>query len=440
MEKPGEGGEGARENGGVIGPGDELMGRYEVESLIASGGMADVHLARDRRLGRAVALKSFRVGTDPRRFEAETRLLAALQHPNLMSVFDAGEHEGVPFIVLQHVGGPTLADRLRAGPLAPDDVHRLAVDVTSALHYVHGQRIVHRDVKPSNILFEPDGRAVLGDFGVAVLLDATRLTADAATIGTAAYLAPEQATGGDVDAATDIYALGLVLIEAQTGEPVFAGSLPEVVAAKLGGDPPVPAGLPSPWAGLLTAMTRRDPRARPDAGAVLAGLGAGGAAAAAGATQMLPAGVVPAEGGAEPTMVVPAGGAPGDPAYGVPVWRRPMVAVAMVVGAAAVLAGILFLGAGGADDGDERGATAATTTAAPVAAQTTTTTSRDARCAELEAQKDAIEDAIDDAKEDSSGGRGKDGDDDDDDEVEDLVKDLEDDKKAVEQEQKSSGC
>lgn len=438
----GDQGKGARENGGVIGSGDELMGRYEVESLIASGGMADVHLARDRRLGRAVAVKSFRVGTDPRRFEAETRLLAALQHPNLMSVFDAGEHDGVPFIVLQHIAGPTLADRLREGPLAPDEVQRLALDVTSALDYVHRQRIVHRDVKPSNILFEPDGRAVLGDFGVAVLLDATRLTADAATIGTAAYLAPEQATGGDVDAATDMYALGLVLIEAQTGEPVFAGSLPEVVAAKLGGDPPVPAGLPSPWPGLLTAMTRRDPRARPDAGAVLASLGAGGAAGAPEPTQVLAAGDPLAGGDAEPTMVAPAGGPPPDRAYGVPVWRRPMVAAAMVVGAAAVLAGILFLGTGGAGDGDESGATAATTTttAAPLAAQTTTTTSRDARCAELEAQKDAIEDAIEDAKDGPPGQRGKDKDDDDDDEVEELVENLEDDKKAVEQEQKSSGC
>lgn len=255
----------ADEGSDVIAPGD-VLDRYEIEALIARGGMADVFLARDRRLDRHVAIKAFRVGTaDPARFDAETRLLARLTHRNLVSVFDAGEHDDVPFVVLQHVPGHTLATRLAAGPLPRDEVTRLARDVTAALEYVHAQRIVHRDVKPSNIFLHADGRSMLGDFGVAMLLDATRFTTDAAIIGTAAYLAPEQATGDTVTEAADVYALGLVPLESLTGLPAFAGSLQEVITAKLGRDPLVPIALDEPWPALLSDMTNRDPDLRPSA-------------------------------------------------------------------------------------------------------------------------------------------------------------------------------
>jgi serine/threonine protein kinase len=364
----------------VIAPGDELMGRYTVEALIASGGMADVHLGRDRRLDRTVAIKSFRIGaSDPRRFEAEVRLLARLHHPNLLSVFDAGEHEGVPFVVLQYVEGSTLAERLAAGPLRSDEVQRLGIDLASALDYVHRHRVVHRDVKPSNILMDSEGRALLGDFGVAVLLDATRLTTDAGTIGTAAYLAPEQATGHDVDGRADTYALGLVLLEALTGEVAFTGSLTEVVSAKLSRDPDVPPGLPAPWPGLLTAMTSRDVNRRPGAGAVVTTLtsGAGGD----GATMVLPV-----------THRLPAV-APG--------WRRPLAAV---VTAIALIAGLVLLLA--AASGDDPPALATSTTTTPTTTPpttsttvaTTSTTSRDDRCEELDDQLEDLDDDDDDER------------------------------------------
>lgn len=398
-------------------PGDELMARYVVEALIASGGMADVYRARDRRLDRVVAVKAFRIGTaDARRFEVETRLLARLNHPNLVCVFDAGEGDGVPFIVLQHVEGQTLADRLTSGPLGDREARRLAVDVASALVYVHGQRIVHRDVKPSNILLEPDGRALLGDFGVAVLLDATRLTIDGSTIGTAAYLAPEQATGHAVDARADIYALGLVLLEALTGRVAFTGSLQEVVTAKLGRDPHVPPDLPSPWPGLLAAMTRRDPSQRPDAHDVLTVLAA------------------PERAGATPaaTRVMPASAMPAPP----PPWRRPWLAaaalVAALVGLAAVAALVMALGSGGGSDGDN-----APTSTSSVPAATETTIDRVAHCAALEAEKEALDDELRQGERGRGRGKGGDGDDNDDDDAKEAFEEAKD---SIEDQKKAAGC
>ena len=263
----------------MIKPDAVLQGRYHVADLLAQGGMADVFRAHDTTLGRDVAIKAFRVGAgDVRRFHSETRILAALDHRNLVRVLDAGDLHGQPYVVLELVAGPTLAHRLGDGPLSDGDARRVGADLAGALAYVHAANVVHRDVKPSNILLAPDGRALLGDFGIALLLDTTRLTAAAETLGTAGYLAPEQVGGGLVTAAADVYALGLVLLEALTGNRAFVGTAQEVMMARLARAPSVPPDLASPWSELLSAMTALEPSVRPTAAAAEAHLrGAGDA-------------------------------------------------------------------------------------------------------------------------------------------------------------------
>ncbi len=240
--------------------------RYEVVGRLAVGGMADVFAARDRRLQRDVAVKIGRgLGTTDRgRFDTETRLLASLQHPHLVQVFDAGVHEGDPYLVLQLAEGPTLGHLLCAGPLDEDRLASLGGDVAGALAHVHGLGIVHRDVKPANVLTAADGRWLLGDFGIARLVDDAGVTATGTAIGTPAYFAPEQVAGGSATPATDVYALGLVLLEAATGRSAFPGPWAEAARARLVNDPDVGAA-PAAWRDLIAAMTARDPADRPPA-------------------------------------------------------------------------------------------------------------------------------------------------------------------------------
>lgn len=254
-----------------------LADRYEVTRFIAQGGMSDVYEATDRVLGRQCAVKVYRATAlaDRSRFDVEVRILAALNHPGLVHVFDAGEHDGDEFVVLELIDGPTLAMVLAdRGPLPPAEVRELADALADALAYVHAAGIVHRDVTPSNILCGSDGRARLADFGIARLLDASRVTSLAHTIGTVAYMAPEQVEGGDVTPAADVYALGLVLVEALSGRPGFDGLGHEVALARLARDPDVETGVPDHWSSLLREMTARAPDARPTATEVRHRLGA----------------------------------------------------------------------------------------------------------------------------------------------------------------------
>ncbi len=242
--------------------------RYAVVRRAGRGGMADVFVAHDERLGREVAIKAFR-GTDAAdrlRFDAEARVLASLDHPGLVRVLDAGEHEGTPFLVLELVDGPSLADLLRPGrPLDEATTHQITLDLSAALAYVHAQGVVHRDVKPSNILFDANGRARLADFGIARLADASHLTAPATSMGTAAYMAPEQVEGAEVGPAADVYAFGLVLLECLTGTRAFDGPPREAALARLARDPEISADVPAGWGALIRRMTARDPVARPPA-------------------------------------------------------------------------------------------------------------------------------------------------------------------------------
>ena len=215
-----------------------LCDRYQVGARLGRGGMADVHAGRDLRLQREVAIKLLRpevVARQPEvraRFEAEARNAARLSHPNVVAVYDTGEHEGLPFIVMELLPGETLADRIRGGPVDLGWLRQVAADVLGALEAAHAAGIVHRDIKPGNILLADDGRAKVADFGIAKSLDGTGpdLTATNLLIGTPAYLAPEQVAGGPATARSDLYALGVVLYEASSGRKPFTGETPVAVA------------------------------------------------------------------------------------------------------------------------------------------------------------------------------------------------------------------
>ena len=269
-----------------------LSERYLLGDVIGRGGMADVYRARDQVLGRSVAVKVLRVITADEaaraRFTTETRTLAALNHPGLVTVLDAGTDGATPYLVMELVEGATLADSCRGTPLDGPTVAAMGAQIGGALQYVHDNGIVHRDVKPGNILLGVDGRVLLADFGIARLTaDAARLTATGYTIGTAAYIAPEQVRGATIGPATDVYSLGLVLLEALTGERCYLGPPHEAALARLNGPPPTPDGLPPPWPDLLRRMTAQDPEDRPDGPDVIRTLhlladGAGAASVTAG--------------------------------------------------------------------------------------------------------------------------------------------------------------
>jgi len=248
--------------------GELLADRYELAEVIGSGGMAVVHRAWDTRLRRPVAVKLFAASADldnARRFDNEVRTLAGLSHPGLVSVYDAGVWAGTSFVVLRLVDGPTLRNRMADGPLPVGEVRSTGAAVAEALAHVHARGVVHRDVKPSNILLDDDGTPYLADFGLAHSVGSTRLTRTGLIVGTAAYLAPEQVRGAEVDSAADVYALGLVLLECLTGRCEYTGSDVETIVSRLHRSPVIPEHLPADLVRLLTLMTSQSPGDRPTA-------------------------------------------------------------------------------------------------------------------------------------------------------------------------------
>ncbi|HEV7584787.1 MAG TPA: protein kinase [Solirubrobacteraceae bacterium] len=206
--------------------GDILDGRYEVDSLLGRGGMSTVFSGWDRTLGREVAIKvlaSELVADDVfvERFEREARAAASLSHRNVVAVFDSGVDDGARFIVMEHVSGKTLAALLREGPMPVDQALDIAVGVAEALGAAHARGIVHRDIKPGNVMVGENGRVKVLDFGIARALAASSLTRASTVIGTAGYLSPEQADGRAVDARSDLYGLGCLLYEMLTLRPPF---------------------------------------------------------------------------------------------------------------------------------------------------------------------------------------------------------------------------
>ncbi|MEV7076190.1 protein kinase [Streptomyces sp. NPDC093990] len=249
-------------------PAEIVADRYRLEAKLGSGGAADVYQGIDLRLKRPVAVKVFRPDGEPalrQRFADEAVLLARLRHPGLVTLYDAGQHQDRPFLVMELVKGQTLAQRIAAGVMEPSHVARLGTALARALAHVHAAGIVHRDVKPSNVLLDTADVPHLADFGISRMVGATRHTASGALLGTAAYLAPEQVLGKAVGPAADIYALGLVLLECLKGELEYGGTPLEAAVARLHRPPVVPVSVPPRLAELLLAMTALEDQERPDA-------------------------------------------------------------------------------------------------------------------------------------------------------------------------------
>ena len=249
-----------------------VAGRYQLGPSLGRGGMADVHAGLDVRLGREVAVKVLRsdLARDPSfrlRFEREAQNVAGLNHPGIVAVYDTGEVAaegvGLPFIVMEYVSGSTLRDLLRVhGPMPPERACAVMADVCAALGYSHDSGVVHRDVKPANIMITPGDVVKVMDFGIARALTETgpALTGDM-VIGTAQYLSPEQGLGQEVDARADVYAAGCVLFELLTGEPPFTADSPvAIVYQHVREDPPLIATLAPPGVAVsseLEAVVRR---------------------------------------------------------------------------------------------------------------------------------------------------------------------------------------
>ena len=270
----------------AVQPGTRL-GPYEIIALLGAGGMGEVYRAKDTRLARTVAIKiisaTLAAGPEAReRFEREAHAVASLNHPHICALFDVGQHDGIEFLVMEHLEGESLAARLARGPLPLDQVLRIAIEIASALNAAHRQGIVHRDLKPGNVMVTRAGAKLL-DFGLAkrnelqpvrIANDVaglpTReapLTADGTLVGTFNYMAPERLHGRDADARSDLFALGAVIYEMATGRRAFDGGTPaSVVAAILERDPPTLATLqpltPPALDRLVARALAKDPEER----------------------------------------------------------------------------------------------------------------------------------------------------------------------------------
>lgn len=254
-----------------------LLGRYRPERLLARGGSSMVFRARDENLGRDVAIKLFSSGSqdDLARFRAEVGVLAGLRHHGVVSILDAGVDDSSPadprpFLVIELVDGATLRAQLEAGPLTTRQIGEVAFEVAETLEYVHARGVIHRDVTPANIMIVDYGtrfsrpRARLTDFGIAIHARRGQEFTEE-TLGTAAYLSPEQVRGATLTPRSDIYSLGLVLLECFTRTVAFPGTPEQSALSRLDRDPDIPETVPEPWRSLIRSMTHADASQRPSA-------------------------------------------------------------------------------------------------------------------------------------------------------------------------------
>ena len=250
------------------------LGRYEIKERLGAGGMATVYRAVQRPLGREVALKALSpaLAEDDafiRRFENEARVLATLDHPNILPLYDFDEQDGIVYLTMPLVKGGTLRDLLGRGRMHPAVAYRYIKETAEGLHHAHEAGIIHRDLKPANVLIHADGRALLSDFGLARNAEANLgLTTAGLALGTPGYMPPEQIMGRDIDQRTDVYAMGAMVFEMLTGELPFKGDNPiEVAMATMSA--PIPSAclinpkLPDELDVFMSFALAKDPARRP---------------------------------------------------------------------------------------------------------------------------------------------------------------------------------
>jgi serine/threonine protein kinase len=261
-------------------PARSIAGRYRLEELLGTGGMAEVWRATDLELDRAVALKLLAPDADRSRFAREARAVAALAHPNITQLYDYGESDGRPYMVLEYLPGGTLEERVRDPiPLDDETTARIASVIAAGLAHAHARGLIHRDLKPANVLFDEEGRAKIADFGIARLAESGTLTEAGTMLGTAAYISPEQAAGKSASAASDVYSFGVVLFQMLTGQlPFTAESALTLAALHRDAEPPAIQELrpnaPPDLLDVTAAALAKDPSERPaDGAALLAALG-----------------------------------------------------------------------------------------------------------------------------------------------------------------------
>ena len=254
---------------------EQIAGRYRLIQPLGRGAMSSVWLAEDSELGRRVAVKLLSPTADRARFEREARAAASLSHPNLCSLYDYGEADGKPYMVLEYLPNGSLEERLQGGePLADAETTRIATEMAAGLAHAHGRGLVHRDLKPANVLFDSEGRAKIADFGIARMGTSGTLTEAGTVLGTASYISPEQAGGLPAGPASDVYSFGVILFRMLTGRlPFVAPNAMEVVRMHRDDPPPHVADFrsdaPARLEALTTAALAKRPADRPADGAAL---------------------------------------------------------------------------------------------------------------------------------------------------------------------------
>ena len=253
-----------------------VAGRYRLEGRIAAGGMGEVWEGTDVVLGRPVAVKLLRAGyaQDPgslARFRPEARHAACLSHPGIAQVYDYGQAEP-PYLVMELVDGPSLAQVLGGGPLDPGRAMDVVAQAAAGLDAAHRAGLVHRDIKPGNLLLGPGGQVKITDFGISRAAGSAAVTGTGELLGTPAYLAPERLAGQVATPASDLYSLGVLAWECLAGAPPFTGAPAEVALAhRTRPLPPLPAAVPADVAALVAELTAQDPLARPQSAGEVAG-------------------------------------------------------------------------------------------------------------------------------------------------------------------------
>ncbi len=332
--------------------GTVLAERYELGPVIGVGGMGVVHGATDLRLQRDVAIKILRsdLAADNdarRRFEDEAVMAGRLTHNSAVTVFDAGEDGSLAFLVMERLSGETLAHEMATGPLRPERVKAIAVDLLGALQAAHGLGIVHRDVKPANVLLTNDGSPKLADFGIAKSAEGSTQTSTGLLLGTAPYMAPEQLAGDPADAFTDLYSLGVILYEALTGERPFPGDSPMAIAHSMQSGTPMPLGTRLPdldpmLADTIDDLLSRDKTIRSRSATQLLGSVEPASPNGASTQRFQRPPISDTQLDYEPTAIHQAPAVDGDsPEYGVNTSRRrTATAAALICGALVVLGGV----------------------------------------------------------------------------------------------------